>query len=280
MRDIQMSLEGVSAWAGHRVALINETFSHRLPRDVYTASEWAEWDPKNTGYDTFSAWNDAEGYSNHPTHGDEWTRRGGTGYRISKDKDATRRWEIRDPDRDLDRHGYRSSKKKAKDVDYTRVWRYLEHVENVEMWCFQDQDGNHKFVLCNESKREYVLARSVAEFNGLDKWLEPDLPECSWTLGDTAGFLVCWDVGAECGRGEGPWAGDRVIITTMKNMEIMEGSGQWKDIGTDGSDLWQGIDAFLKRFFSSGGKSWKENYDGISYYDPFSFYSTTALDGF
>ncbi|KZV66983.1 hypothetical protein PENSPDRAFT_66817 [Peniophora sp. CONT] len=274
MRDIQMSVEGVSAWAGHRVALINETYSHMLPRDVYTASEWAEWDPENTGYDDFFDWNNAEGHSEHPTHGDEWTRRGGKAYELSHDNDARREWEIED----LEHHGYRSTKKKAKDVDYMRVWRYLEHVENVEMWGFQDQDGHHKFVLCNESKREYVLARSVAEFNGLNRCLEPDLPECSWTLGDTAGFLVCWDVGAECGRGEGPWAGDRVIITTMKNMEIMEGSGEWKNIGTDGSDLWQGIDAFLKRFFSSGGKSWKENYDRAGYYGPFHLYGPTLFE--
>ncbi|KZV66982.1 hypothetical protein PENSPDRAFT_66807 [Peniophora sp. CONT] len=259
MRDIQMSIEGVSAWAGHRVALINETFCPALPKHVYTASEWAEWNPEENGCAACWVWNDAEGYKKHPTHGYEWVQRRGVSYGSesrSKDSGATRRWE----NKSLDLHGYRSVQEKAADIDYTRVWKFLNYIENDTLWCCFTPDV-HDYVLCNETKREYVLARSVAEFNGLDEWYEPDLLYCSWTLGDTAGFLVCFDVGAKCGRGEGPWAGDRVLITTVENMEGMEGSGEWKDIGTDKGELWKGVNAFIKTFFSYGDRSWKENYD-------------------
>ena len=39
MQDIMMPIEGTSTWAGHRIALINQTYCPALSKEVYTDSE-------------------------------------------------------------------------------------------------------------------------------------------------------------------------------------------------------------------------------------------------
>ncbi|KZV66981.1 hypothetical protein PENSPDRAFT_736792 [Peniophora sp. CONT] len=267
MRDIQMSLEGVGAWAGQRIALINDTNCPALPKEVYTAAEWTEWKPKKKGCTPYLDWQDAEGHAKHPVHGDEWVERESavrvwrSPFGFDDDKDAARRWLIRN--RKIDGSQFDSLEHITYVfIDFLRVWRYLEHIENVELWHFPY--GDHDYVLCNESKREYVLAESVAVFNGLEEWFEPNI-FASWTLGDTAGFLVCRDVGRKWGRGKGTWAGGRICVTTVENMKAMEGPGEWKDIGEQEGQLWKDIRTFLETYFSYGGTSWQKNYDRAAY---------------
>lgn len=254
-----MSVEGVSAWAGHRIALINDTVHAPLPREVFTATEWVEWDVEERGtLHMLLKWSDVEGGPKHPVHGDEWTQYGGPlGNR--RIKSATVRWERMDPEK----HGwrYRSEEERKRDIDYSRVHGYLDYIEHIVIYDFHppyDVD----FVLCNENKREYVLAPDVASFNHPCKFDGPDVL-ASWTLGDTAGFLVCWDVDGKCGRGEGPWAGDRIRITSFENMEAMEGTEEWTDIGGEDAQLWKDIGAFLDRYYSYDGKTWKDNYHWV-----------------
>ena len=76
---------------------------------------------------------------------------------------------------------------------------------------------------------------------------------------------MCWDVNAKCGLGEGPWAGDRLRITTFENMEALEGPGEWENIGDEDCQLWEDVRAFLKKRYSQDGKTWQENYERVAY---------------
>lgn len=118
-------------------------------------------------------------------------------------------------------------------------------------------------MLCNETKREYVLAESVARFSSSCKYVGPRV-EGSWTLGDTAGFLVACDKER---LGECRWAGDRILVTTVNFMRDMEGSGEWKNIGMfegdagfEGEELWKSINKTVGKLYTYGGRDWKENY--------------------
>lgn len=260
MRDIMMSFEGVGAWAGHRLAFVDEDYRLPLPQATYTEAEWRKYDVENKGLLHSKQFIDVGGNPD-ADHRDEWLARGGKDYHTASyrsEGEAPIRWE---------RAKFDTFPQYYSDIahrmDYWRVHKLLDHTEHVVLYRLRAGE----YALCNEDKREYVLAQSVAKFNSHSDYSGPFV-KASWTLGDTAGFLVAcdpWLIGEN--SGEGRWAGNRICVTTLDLMKDMEGPGEWKDIGLfasddefEGDELWGQIDKYVGILFSYGEGDWKDNY--------------------
>ncbi|KZV73715.1 hypothetical protein PENSPDRAFT_732750 [Peniophora sp. CONT] len=259
MRDISCTLSGTSQWASDRITLIEKYLPNpALPPHVLTEdekSEMADLAKADGEPSLWEEWPEAETNYAAPNHGDELrARTENVYYSFNADK-ADARWT---------RAYAKKPMKERRTSDYKRVLKFLKLVEEEPF--IKIHAG--QYALCNETKREYVTAKDVAQFlrRGLGREdvhvTGPFIASSSrWALGDTAGFLAMWDGDNDNGIGVGPWVGDRICVTTLRHMHTMKGTNgddlqAWTHIGGKDSDLWKRINNAM----GDGDPDWMKRY--------------------
>ncbi|KAI0047402.1 hypothetical protein FA95DRAFT_1226092 [Auriscalpium vulgare] len=116
-----------------------------------------------------------------------------------------------------------------------------------------------EWVLCNLSKQEYVLSRTIKDFIGE----ETKGPFCRGRIGFGTAILtrICWSSDSstampyKLGLHRGEWAGDRFRVTTVDKFEETENTAEWTDVGA------QVVAAIEEIWRSDDGEDWRNNID-------------------
>lgn len=100
--------------------------------------------------------------------------------------------------------------------------------------------GEMEWYLCNQTKRESVRARAIAEFCGKEDDEQPFLPSCRVDLGTVLLLRICWStcdsisMRTQKPLHRGAWVGDRLVIADHASKErFSQEEGEYTDVTED-----------------------------------------------
>lgn len=125
-----------------------------------------------------------------------------------------------------------------RDWQWKESWRWREALDEVLRL---DYPTELEWILCNLTKRVYVTARAIAERTGI----QPRGPffNAPINLTDILMFRICFSTDDHTslpheGLHQGPWAADRIEITTMDRLALLKPvkggeEKDWEDISEE-----------------------------------------------